>query len=762
MSIENNLMYETDQDEFVSTETSSRFQFLNHSTSKESLKSYLGSDLLSGFIVALVALPLNIGIAYASGFPALSGIYTTLIGGLIISFIAGTHLDIKGTSSGLYFIIATTVHYFASQYGPDGALSFVLACLFGAACLQLLFAIARLGFIGDIFPSSAILGMMASFGLMLALKQVYIFLGSSVESKGTLELITNLPKALQTLTLPVTIVGIVSLLIMVLCGHLPDTLKYKIPGPLLVLLVTIPLSIWLDIPGIEQQTGGEYLVSIPGNILEGVMFPDFTYFLTPESLGFVFLIAFAGSVETITSSKALEMADPLKRKTRLNKDLFAIGIGNIILSTIGGLPMTSDAKRGMINVNFGAKTAWSNVFHAVFVLFIVVVAGPLIKYVPLSAFAGILIYFSYKLISPKQISSTYNIGKEQLIVFLATLVTCMFSNLVVGLIVGIVLELIIYLSLGIKIQEMFKGNYKVTELKDHKYRVMVSNAAIFSNFYSFKKISESLPPDARLMINFADSKLIDHTFITQLHFFEEKLVSQGGSLELEGLDYHFNLGDHPLASRRIIDLPLQLKPRQESLMQYAVEKSWKFDARSLSNVSKYEQFMATKHMKIVALENVMTGRYRSVHFEISDPIVHHTINHRVQKIKMTAAFVSVEGLPIPDFILEPDGFTDDFAHDSSFKLQDINFEEHSTFSFYYLLTGTDEYRIRGFFTEELIKLFERNKGYRVECHNHSLFIYTKARRIKPEHMDTLYEFLQSLIDILMKKVYQSHPSNYIP
>ncbi|MCU0417566.1 MAG: SulP family inorganic anion transporter [Cytophagaceae bacterium] len=735
---------------------------LNPSASFHSLQKFYTHDLLSGFIVALITLPLSIGIATASGFPPISGIYTALISGFIITFISGTHIDIKGTSSGLYVILFSAMQYYAQPMFSGSPVTFVLACIFGAGILQIFFAFLRFGVLGDSLPSSAILGMMASLGLLLALKQVYSLVGSTLKPTQSLELILWLPAALSEGVPAIACIGIISILIMILCTYLPVSVKPFVPAPLVVIVVGVVLSEFLQLSTLEAENQTTYLLHLPSTLWDGITTPNFSHFFEWNSLGYVLIIAFAGTLETITSSKAIEMADPEKRKTRLNKDLLSIGIGNTLLSLIGGLPMSSDVKRGIINVNYGAKSSWSNFYHALILLLLFLLGNSFIQKIPMAALAGILIFFAYKLISPKQLSATYNIGTEQLVVFLSTLVISFFSNMVIGLLCGIVIELLIYLYLGISWKGIFKCNLTTQSNSPDELNISISDAAIFSNFYSLSKIIRTLPQQAQVKINFSNSTLIDHTFLEQLHYVQKKLEEQGGSLSIEGLDYHFNLSQHPLASRRVMDVTLQLKPRQEALQQYALEKSWIFEKRMLSNVEKYASFLQSKQMKIVALENSMKGMYRTLSFEFADPIVELNVNHRIQKIKMTSAYFRIDGLSLPDFTLEPDSFTSDYVFTKETGWQDINFESHPNFSYYYILTGPDETAVRNFFTPTLIELLERNKGFRIECRQQTLFIYTKARRIKPEHLDILTGFTFLFMDYLIEHRYKKQPGKYIP
>ncbi|ABG60803.1 SulP family inorganic anion transporter [Cytophaga hutchinsonii] len=742
MIAQEELIFESEELESESKKGWTLSGILNPSATSAVLKTSLQKDLLAAFVVSLIALPLCMGIAIASGFPAVSGIYTALIGGLIITFISGTHVDIKGPASGLCIIILGAVHAFGEN--GQNPFPYVLACFFVAGIVQMIFALLRFGALGDSFPASAVLGMMASFGIMIAIKQFSVLIGAHPHGKTALSLLTEIPESVAHMHIPVAIIGIISLAIMIGMGFLKGAWTAYVPAPLVVIIVAVPLGLLFDIGALTNTETGvnEYLVSLPNNLFEGIMFPDFTQLISLTSLQYIIMIALAGSLESLLSSKAIEMADTKSRKSRLNKDLFAIGMGNSLLALIGGLPMISDAKRSLINVSYGAQSAWSNFFHAGFLLLIVVVGGPLIRLVPQAALAGILMYIAYKLASPKQLSAAYKIGPEQLIVFLTTMIICLFTNLLWGILAGIILELIIHMYFGVPLKSLFGTKADLKQDAEQNYTLHIYDAAVFSNYMGIKKYLLTLPEYSNVTFDFSEAKVVDHTFLEHLYYYEENIRKKGGQIVLAGLDHHKHLSDHPLASRRIVDSDM-LTERQEQMQLFAAKNGYAFDHRIVSNLSKLEGFLETKHIQIKLQRNVLSGNYYSINFELSDLMLTHNAGGRSHSINMTNALFSIPGMNIPEFILEPDGFTDDFKDNSDFK--DIDFTQHAVFSYYYLLKGPNQNAISDFFTASLIRFFEKNKGFRLESKHNMIFVYKKARRIKPENLTMLIDFTKALL-----------------
>lgn len=735
------LIFESEELESESKKSWSIPNVLNPSASRSFLKTSLQKDLLSAFVVSLIALPLCMGIAIASGFPAVSGIYTALIGGIVITFISGTHVDIKGPASGLCVIILGAVHAFGDIY--ENPFPYVLACLFIAGIVQMIFALLRFGALGDSFPASAVLGMMASFGIMIAIKQFSVLIGAQPHGKTALSLLLEIPESIAHMNGSIAIIGFISLAIMIGMGFLKGAWTAYVPAPLVVIIVAIPLSLFFNVEGLKDSTGDNpYLVALPENLFEGIIFPDFSQLISLTSVQYIIMIALAGSLESLLSSKAIEMVDPKSRKSRLNKDLFAIGMGNSLLALIGGLPMISDAKRSLINVNYGAQSAWSNFFHAIFLLLIVVVGGPLIRLVPQAALAGILMYIAYKLASPKQLAAAYKIGPEQLIVFISTMLVCLFTNLLWGILTGILLEICMHIYFGVPLQTLFRTKASLKQNGEHSYTLHIYDAAVFSNYMGVKKYLQSLPEYSNVTFDFSETKVVDHTFLEHLYFHEEKIHKKGGQIVLAGLDHHKHLTDHPLGSRRIVDSDI-LTERQEGLQSFAGKNNYTFDHRIVTNLSKLESFLTTKHIQIKLQRNVITGKQNDIPFELSDLVLVHNAGGRNHDINMTNALFTIPDMQIPEFILEPDGFTDDYKDNSSFR--DINFTQHSVFSYYYLLKGPNEAAISDFFTTSLIRFFEKNKGYRLESKHNMIFVYKKARRIKPENLNMLVDFTKALI-----------------
>lgn len=516
------------------------------------------SDIMSGFLVFLIALPLCLGISMASGFPPVSGIFTAIIGGIIVSFFGGAYVTIKGPAAGLIVIALGAVEELGAGNMMDGY-HYALAAIVVAGVIQVLFGILRSGILSDFFPSAAVHGMLAAIGIIIASKQIHTLLGVKPEGKEILDLIAEIPHSLMTMNPEVAIIGFVSLLILFGLPMIKHPVIKKIPAPLIVLLIAIPIGRMFDLEHEhtylfldhhEYTIGPKYLVTLPQNLFAAVSFPDFSKVLSLPSIKYIIMFALVGSLESLLSSKAIDTLDAYKRKSNMDRDLMGVGFGNVLAGMIGGLPMISEIVRSSANINNGGKTVWSNVFHGLFLLVFVAFFPTLIHQIPLSALAAMLIFTGYRLASPKEFYKTYKIGREQLLIFLITIIMTLATDLLIGIASGIIVKILIHIKNGLPVKNMFKPLFSVNIDSDDHYIVEVYHSAVFSNYIQLKKSLDSLPRQKYIVIDFTNTNLIDHTVMDNLYHYKHDYESSGGIFVFEGLDEHISLSDHTLAARK--------------------------------------------------------------------------------------------------------------------------------------------------------------------------------------------------------------------
>ena len=368
----------------------------------------LQADVLAGFLVFLIALPLCLAIASASGFPAIAGVFTAIVGGLVTPWLSNSQLTIKGPAAGLIVIVLGAVTDFGFQSNAPasaesfGAYRMALAVGVVAAVVQILFGLFRAGVLGDFFPSSAIHGLLAAIGVIIIAKQMPVALGVAPHATEPLELLVEIPSEFIHLNPEIATIGLLSLLILFLFPLIKNSLVRKIPAPLIVLCVTIPLAIYFNLAsehgytllGHQYKVGKTYLVDVPDTLASAITLPDFSVFTKPElmtkGIKWVVLFSLIGSLESMLSAKAVDILDPQRRKTNLNGDILAIGVGNLVSASIGGLPMISEIVRSRANIDNGAKSKFANLFHGLFLLVAVAFAASAIRMIPRAALAAML------------------------------------------------------------------------------------------------------------------------------------------------------------------------------------------------------------------------------------------------------------------------------------------------------------------------------------------------------------------------------------
>ncbi len=522
------------------------------------LKENFSSDALSGFLVFLLALPLSMGIAQASDFEPIYGLITAMVGGILVSFLAGSRLTIKGPAAGLIVIVAGSVAEFGG--GVEGW-KIALGAVVVAGVCQVLFGLFKFGKLSDFFPLSAVHGMLAAIGIIIISKQVHGLLGQNPmtpEGKPMvepLELIGQIPHTLSNPNVTAMIIGLVSLAIVFGWPMIKSNITKKIPAPLVVLVVAIPLSFYLGLQNILDDKGiPKYLVHFSKGLVDiigiNVSFAGLSQ--TGTFIKYVIMFALVGSLEALLTVKAIDMLDPFKRKSDYNKDLIAVGIGNIVAGILGGLPMISEVARSSANVNNGGKTRWANFFHGFFILIFLLLAVKFSDLIPKPALAAMLIGVGFKLAHPKEFIHTFEIGKEQLAIFLVTVVFTLATDLLVGIGAGILLKMIIHVMNGTPISSFFKSPTEVS-FEGNNYLVEIDKAAIFSNFLGIKRKLEEIPAGFNVTIDLKNTKLVDHSVMESLEHFKHDYEAMDGTVKIIGLENHIPLSNHKLAGRKKVN-----------------------------------------------------------------------------------------------------------------------------------------------------------------------------------------------------------------
>ena len=525
------------------------------------LKRNWKADMVSGFLVFLIALPLCLAISLACGYPAIAGVFTAIIGGILSAFVSNSELTIKGPAAGLIVIALGCVTDFGYTAGVDPAADYqayrlALGVGVAAGAVQILFGLFRSGILGEFFPTAAVHGLLASIGIIVISSQLPIVLG--VESTGgPIEKLLSIPSYFMAMNPVIALIGGISLAIMFGFPFIKNPVLKMIPAPMMVLLVAVPLGMYFDIgteqivafAGQDAALGPHYLVDVPDNMFTALTFPDFSGVLTSTGITYIIMFSLIGSVESLLSAKAVDQIDPWRRKTNMDKDLLAVGLGNTAAAFVGGLPMISEIVRSKANIDNGARTRFANMFHGLFLLAFVALVPALIDRIPLTALAAMLVFTGFRLASPKEFVHMYQIGREQFIVFVSTVIGVLATDLLVGIGIGIVVKAIIHVINGAPISSLFKPSMKVENEGDDSATIKVDNSAIFSTWIALKN-RIGRPGTKKVIVDLSGTKLVDHTVMANLEALEREFAESDRELSVTGLDGHSQLSEHPLAARK--------------------------------------------------------------------------------------------------------------------------------------------------------------------------------------------------------------------
>jgi MFS superfamily sulfate permease-like transporter len=528
--------------------------------------SWWQADLLSGFLVFLIALPLCLGIARASGFPVLSGLITAIVGGLVVTFIGGAPMTIKGPAAGLIVIAVGCISALTAEAAATGldeaaaaaqGYRWALAIVVVSGAIQAVMGAVRAGKLGDFFPTSVVHGMLAAIGIIIIAKQAHVMMGIAMApTLEPFELYREIPHSVAHMNTTAFTIALVSLAILYGWLFIKHPTIKKVPAPLVVVLVSIPLGYALNVSSVVDHTDaashvhyGNGLVTITGSLLSAITFPDFSHITSSTSLYYVVMFVGVGSIESLLSAKAVESLDPQRRHTDLNRDLLGVGIGNTLAGLLGGLPMIAEIVRSSANLNNGAQTRMANFFHGMFLLIFVAAAPQLIHLIPSAALAAMLVYTGTRLAAPSEFIKTYKVGTEQLVIFVVTAVGCVGIDLLAGVALGIVTKFVIHAINGAPIGSLFSAKPSV-KVEGETATITLHGAAVFSNYLGVKSKIEAQTVK-HVVVDVSDCKLVDHTVMEHLHELESAWKVAGRTLTLRGLDGHKKVSEHPMAARKL-------------------------------------------------------------------------------------------------------------------------------------------------------------------------------------------------------------------
>ncbi len=515
------------------------------------------SDIVSGFIVFMIALPLSLGIAMASGVPPMAGIISAIVGGVVVSLISGSYVTINGPAAGLIVVVLCSIDRLG---GGTAGYRGTLAAIVVAGAILVVLGLMRAGELGKVFPASVVHGMLAAIGIIIMSKQLPYVLGVTAEAKEPVALIMSIPAMVAHLNPVIAAIGFVSLLLLILHSLTRNTRIKKIPAPVIVIIVATALGSCFglnqaheyNLLGTQHQIEPlKCLVALPKNVMDGITMPDFSSFHTYAFWLSVLSITLIQGVESLLSCAAVNRLDPYRRQAHLSRDVAAVGFGTMVSGMLGGLPIIAEIVRSSANVANGARTRWSNFFHGIFLLLALLFAASLINRIPLSALAALLLVTGYKLTAPRVFKEVNAVGIEQTIVFMTTIVAVLSTDLLIGVLIGIAAKIGLHMARGASIPNLFRAKVRCLFQSDDSIDVIIGGALVFSNYLSLKSNLEKIPQGKTVRVDLSNARLVDHSVMEHLHHYGEEYARTGGTFNIVGLDQHERASNHPLSARRL-------------------------------------------------------------------------------------------------------------------------------------------------------------------------------------------------------------------
>jgi len=504
-------------------------------------------DLVAGLVVFLVAVPLCLGVAMASGTPLFSGLISGVLGGLVVGLISGSHTSVSGPSPGQVAVLAAQMAYL-------GSFEALLFAIFVAGIVQVVFGLSKSGAIAVFVPNNVIQGLLAAIGVILVLKQIPHLFGHDTDPEGEMSFFqpdkettfTELLRIVGDINVGAAAIGLISMGLLVIWDRFRPARKTGLPSALVVIGVGVVLAWIFETIGGQWSIQSNHMVQVPvaTSLLDFFGFfrmADFSQFDNPSVYLAGLTIALVASLETLLNIEAVDKIDPQRRDSPPNRELIAQGIGNILAGLIGGITITSVIVRSSVNIDAGAKTRWAGIVHGVFLLGCLMFLPWLLNMIPLSCLAAILFMTGVRLVSPGVFVEMKNQGWRQYVPFLSTVVAIVFTDLLTGIVIGMLI------SLSFILRENLNRPLKLiheNHIGGKVLHVELSDQVSFLNKASLEKVLHGLPANSHVLIDARHSRYIDSDILNLISDFKSQYAPKHGiRVSLEGFRDLYTLED---------------------------------------------------------------------------------------------------------------------------------------------------------------------------------------------------------------------------
>lgn len=508
----------------------------------------LRKDFTASIVVFLVAIPLCLGIALASGAPAFAGILTGIIGGIVVGALSDSKVSVSGPAAGMIAVVLAAIAALGSYQ------AFLLAVLL-AGILQIIIGAFRAGFIADYIPSNVITGLIAAIGIVIIIKQLPFAFGYFNQTETLQESLkvasqsltmTPITHLLTHISIGATIITLISFAILILWNRMAGKFAKIFPAAVVVVVAAIVINKLFDlaIPALALNTS--HLVNIPVNdsftsLVASFQHPSIADFSNPKVYLYAVIIAIIASLETLLNLEAAEKMDKTHRYSSRNKELIAQGVGNTLSGLLGGLPITSVIVRSTVNIHAGARSKMSTIFHGLLLLLSLALIPEWLNQIPIAALAAILIYTGYKLAHISLFKKMYAQGFSHFFPFIVTVVAIVTTNLLLGILIGLATSFFFILRNNSK--------NKPTTIKEIHHsgnatRIILPQQVTFLSKASIIATLKNIPKNSKATIDANSTDYIDNDIIEVIQEFKHSQAEQKNIvLNLEGFEDHYDIGN---------------------------------------------------------------------------------------------------------------------------------------------------------------------------------------------------------------------------
>ncbi len=735
-------------------------------------------DLLAGMQVALVSLPLSLGIAIASGAPPVTGVISAIIAGLIFPFLGGAYVTISGPAAGLApALLSGMLLLGGGDLAAGYPLLLVAICLTGL--VQIVLSLFNAGRFALFLPVTVVEGMLAAIGAIIIIKQIPALLGVFAPPvKSMLVTIENLPAVLLQTDAAIAAIGGVCLFLLFYLNRTRHAWLRRIPPPLFVAGVGIGLGYLLLLDP-------KYLIAMPHNIIEGgITLPAFEAVWNRTELWWsillvVITLTLIDGIESLATIAAVDKIDPYQRKSHPNVTLRAMGVSNTLSSIFGGLTIIPGGVKSRVNVDAGGRTLWANFYNAIFLIVFLFLAKDLIARIPLAAIGAILIYVGWRLCEFSVFRKTYSIGRDQMLIFVVTIAAILATDLLVGILLGIAAEIVLLVYLltpslrmvltgRLTFAQSFKllwGNFaglfrnpvikfKVEESAQRShYRILLGSVVCF-NLLPLDKLLQAIPPGAAITLVVTESgRIIDHTAMEYLHQFREECLHAGCPFEIQGLEHFYPFTRHALSVRmydvKLVKDKARLSARELQMAEVARLHGFTFAPARVVTLNSHDLVYLRRGINRQE-SNAMSGVYRGCQVKLFD-YSHTAAPDYYAEHCHTLVMLSrpEEGsVQWPNLALTPGSYLERYL----VEYQEVDITSFPAGALHYRLYAQDAAPALALLGTELAQLLLEHPGCYVEIRDNVLLAFHPEHDLEPpEAIESLLAFAESLarLDIFL-------------